>query len=273
MGLECQSGLRWQTTNMFYVTLPSNSSHKYFPQNTLTHYTTQLPQPIHLSGDWECGLVEIQYPRTWYVVHQDEVRYTLEHTDAAHKNKHSILTLEPGYYASANALAKALMAQLRNTNDTALQDHADDVAFTFDEVSGTYSIKTKTSMALGLSPRLQELMNLPYGWIAPQTNLLRVGSADLKSITPTLYVYTDIIEPRVVGDVMAPLLRLVPAKGKYGTHTAKTFQHVEHIPLRTKDFTTIHIDIRDDTGEPIPFEYGKVVVTLHFRQRRALPLH
>ena len=41
--------------NMFYLTLPSNNSIDYFPDNTLTHFTTRLPQMMDLEGSWEIG--------------------------------------------------------------------------------------------------------------------------------------------------------------------------------------------------------------------------
>ena len=46
-------------TNDFYLTLPSNASMKMYPDNTLAHYITDLPQRIDLTGEWECGLTEI----------------------------------------------------------------------------------------------------------------------------------------------------------------------------------------------------------------------
>jgi hypothetical protein len=57
------------TTNMFYLTLPSNSSMNYFPNNTLTHYTKKLPKIMELDGTWEIGLAEIQYKEAWLKVH------------------------------------------------------------------------------------------------------------------------------------------------------------------------------------------------------------
>ena len=45
--------------NRFYMTLPSNSSMQYYPDNTAARYTTKLTSPIELEGDWEVGLVEI----------------------------------------------------------------------------------------------------------------------------------------------------------------------------------------------------------------------
>ena len=41
---------------------------KMYPDNTLAHYITDLPQRIDLTGEWECGLAEIQYPHTWYKI-------------------------------------------------------------------------------------------------------------------------------------------------------------------------------------------------------------
>ena len=46
----------------FYVTLPSNSSLKLFPTNTLTKYTTKLNSTLQLEGKYEVALTEIMYP-------------------------------------------------------------------------------------------------------------------------------------------------------------------------------------------------------------------
>ena len=53
---------------MFFLTLPSDSSMLYFPGNTLTNYTTKLLNTVELTGEWEVGLTEIQYPVTWYTL-------------------------------------------------------------------------------------------------------------------------------------------------------------------------------------------------------------
>ena len=48
----------------FYVTLPSNSSIEYYPDNTVARYTTKLANKIEVAGDWEVGLAEISMPST-----------------------------------------------------------------------------------------------------------------------------------------------------------------------------------------------------------------
>ena len=66
---------------MFYITLPSNSSLNFYPNNKLSHHFTKLVKNIHLeSGDWEVGLMEVQAPITWHNVREDECwLYISEH--------------------------------------------------------------------------------------------------------------------------------------------------------------------------------------------------
>ena len=45
----------------FYVTLPSNSSMQYFPDNKTSNFVTKLSKTLQLDGEWEVGLAEIDY--------------------------------------------------------------------------------------------------------------------------------------------------------------------------------------------------------------------
>ena len=56
-----------------YITLPSNSSVQYFPQNSLTQFKTKLAkQIIHDESKWEVALAEISFPKSWVNVQSDE---------------------------------------------------------------------------------------------------------------------------------------------------------------------------------------------------------
>ena len=50
----------------FYVTLPSNSSMQYFPDNKTSTFVTKRSRTPQLDGEWEVGLAEKDYPHTWY---------------------------------------------------------------------------------------------------------------------------------------------------------------------------------------------------------------
>src|SRR5271163_2731168 len=52
----------------FYLTLPSNSSHQFYPNNTMTDFTTKLASTVELTNEWEVGLAEIMFPRSWCTI-------------------------------------------------------------------------------------------------------------------------------------------------------------------------------------------------------------
>ena len=89
---------------------------------------------------------------------------------------------------------------------------------------------------------------------------------DLRRGFESLYVYSSIVEPRIVGDKIAPLLRIVPITGRHAEMVTAHFDHVQYIPVLSREFGSIETEIRDDTGRPVPFEHGKVTVMLHFRR-------
>ena len=86
----------------------------------------------------------------------------------------------------------------------------------------------------------------------------------------SLYVYCDVAEPHMVGDSQVPLLRIVLVKGDHGQLVTRVYGNVHYVRLQKKNFQTIKINIRDHTGNVVPFEQGTLKVTLHFRQRKRL---
>lgn len=61
----------------FYVTLPSNSSMDYFPENTQSSYRTKLFSPIAISGEWEVALSEVFMPRSWFNLNSHNNSYSV----------------------------------------------------------------------------------------------------------------------------------------------------------------------------------------------------
>ena len=43
---------------------------QYFPDNKASNFLTKLPRTLHLDGEWEVGLAEIDYRHTWYNIRE-----------------------------------------------------------------------------------------------------------------------------------------------------------------------------------------------------------
>ncbi len=86
----------------------------------------------------------------------------------------------------------------------------------------------------------------------------------------SLYVYCSLVEPQIVGNVTAPLIRSVQIEGNYGNIIEKLYHTPHYVPIVAKEVDRIEIDIKGDNNQSVPFQFGKTVVKLHFRKRRAL---
>ncbi len=68
------------------------------------------------------------------------------------------------------------------------------------------------------------------------------------------------VTPRLVGDVQAPLLRVVKIKGEHGQMVNEIFETIQYFPLNQSNVDCIHVEIKDDVGFVIPFEQGKYIL-------------
>ena len=93
--------------------------------------------------------------------------------------------------------------------------------------------------------------------------------SDIKAGLNSIYIYTDIVEHSFVGDAYAQLLRVIPVKEtkNWGEVNHHYFDKPHLIPLQSKNFDTIEVDLKDDTGVTIPFEIGKVTIKLIFKKK------
>ena len=68
--------------------------------------------------------------------------------------------------------------------------------------------------------------------------------------------------------LLFPFFVLLPKKGEHGSYVSKNFERPHYVPLNKKVFDTISINIRDEAGDLVAFEHGKVIITLHFRRSK-----
>ena len=85
-------------------------------------------------------------------------------------------------------------------------------------------------------------------------------------VLPTMYVYCDVLQHIVVGDITAPLLRIVDVKTANTSTKHQILNPPLYVPLHKKNFDTIEINIMTDEGKPFPFVDGKLVMVLEFKR-------
>ena len=242
--------------SQFYLTLPSDSSLNYYSENTTSCFKTKLSERITLDGEYEVGLSEIIYPHSWFDFNNSK-RTIYVHFVAGG----AVHVFQSGQYSSEENLLDSLNNEI----------NVDGLAFSWDPTKRKVVLKIKyTHDALYFSEAFKTFFG--FDTVGPyiKGTYMATHTFDLKNSILFLYVYSDIVSYSVVGDTKVPLLRVCDTEGEYGHMVKALFTHPYYVPIARNDFDTVEININTELGVPVPFEFGKSVVILHFRRKNKL---
>ena len=267
------------------LTLPCDSSMEYFPDNTIARYRVHLPVEYNFEGNYEVGLIQFQYTRSWYNVPPNETAMECVILGDNETVTHRIpFTIEAGQYRSTADLLTHINEQLTTAVETVLDESVVGKIrlFSYNQTSRRVTLgKSKDkylTLQVGGTPELM----LRLGFVKPGSNpnesfLYVVDGdegqlpADLDGSFKNIYVNSDIIAPsHCVGHTLQPLLRSVPIKGHLGRMQLYEPVHIHYLPLRFNRFRQVEIILTTDMGNLVQFERGKTSVTLHIRRARLI---
>jgi hypothetical protein len=86
----------------------------------------------------------------------------------------------------------------------------------------------------------------------------------------TLYVYADFVQPSIMSNTQARLLRVINGSGRYGDLTTKNFLLPYYLPVALNVINSIEIELKDSMNRLIRFAYGVTVIVLHFKKKKTL---
>lgn len=214
----------------FYLALQSDSSLGYFYNNKISNFFTHLPAQIDLTGEWEVGLVELIYPHTWFNITGDCNHFNYDSGSGRMKP----FEIPVGYYESVSEVVKAMTTHFKS----------DKIYLYYNKNTRRMKMTLASGTKLNLYPGIAEVLGFEPGLLSAHSgNITTHGSfvADLNSAFSLLYVYSDTVEPQFVGDIHAPLLRIVKVTGHDGKTVSALYDRPHYLPLTRKNFQTVEI--------------------------------
>jgi hypothetical protein len=273
--------------NDFYLTLPSNT----VPENTTSKFSVHLPNKLSLHGSWEVALVEIQYPYSWNNLQETKSGWSDNRIDITFKdNSTQSMFVPSNHYDTIHDLLGAIEYTKIQTNRRikksmtytttkrksklnviSITNFRNGFFFEFEETLKRVRCRMQSDYItnIKLSPRLQYMLGFKHQ-VLKKAKTLASFQADIRGGFYSLFVYCSLVEPQVVGNVTAPLLRNVHISGLHGEMIEKLFQTPHYVPVVLKEIDRIEMDIKDDNNLSVPFQFGKTVVKLHFRKKRSI---
>jgi len=129
--------------NQFYIRLPSDSSMKTYPNNTIAHFNTKLTERIHLDGQFEVALTEFIYPNNW-INFDKGMRIYEDYTDFDTPE----CDLRSGYFATRDLISD-INQQIR---------HYKPAYFEYDEKTEKVSIISTRLNSIGMNDTLRDFL-------------------------------------------------------------------------------------------------------------------
>jgi hypothetical protein len=95
----------------------------------------------------------------------------------------------------------------------------------------------------------------------------------IKGVTPgiinpvqRMYIYANFIEPIDFNNKPIRLLKMVNTRGEAFKTVQEEFENPIYVPVEKGKISRVEVLIGDDSGGPVSFQSGTVVLTLHFRK-------
>jgi hypothetical protein len=247
--------------NQFYLTLPSDSSYATFPENSVACFKTKLSERIELEGDYEIGLAELIYPHSWlnFKNNDDGEYYAYLINNDGERTDY---TFSSGQYRNEASLFAHFNKEIDNPS----------IVFTWKPRLRRVKLDIKNNIGVFyMSNALTALLGFQAESYSVGSHI-SVNLFDLSNNLHLMYIYCDLASHANVGDTKAPLLRVCDTEGEYGQMVRTIFTHPHYYPIARSNFETVEINISSAYGRPMPFEFGKAVVTLHIKRKNKLIL-
>jgi hypothetical protein len=270
----------------FYIVLPSNVN---CPTNTgknkTSHYKTCLPSPIDVKKEeWEVALVQINYPFSWHNVSLIANEIVFKHYDKTRNEKEKIVSFPSNYYKTKEHILHEIELIKPNWFRGSFRinertNKCEIIVSPFTEMSiskplaALLGFGNRSNFKNSSMDRETILKRRPETVLAKDHDEARTllfsarHGADMRGSMCNMYIYSNIVENTLLGNIFAPLLRLVAIDSEHGSYVSKVYNDPHYMKLQTGFIQEIEIKICDELGDLTRFEWGKIVIHLKFKRK------
>ncbi len=253
----------------FIVTIPNNSSERYYPDNSQNHFKIYLPHELSFETKYEVALLEVTYNQYFYNLIDQTITITYVKSN---QRKIIKINLVDGYYPNIEKLIEEINDTIQ-TNSSIHKTIKSKLNIDYSSLTkkATFTIKSNVNLiVLTISEKLAKLFGIELNDNNEYETTQSFTSnypCDVFRGLHSMYVYTNIIERQIVGDSLVPLLRIIGIDNKNNDeHVTVRFNNLRYLPVSLNNIRTIEIDLRNEYGDRLPFQSGTVIVSLHFRK-------
>ena len=246
-----------------YLYLPSSVKNKEI-DNTISHFTTKLSTPIHLSEGWgyEVALVKLIYPSTAMNIYDGQLEFysfAIKRIDYGR--------IPAGFYKLPENFINAFNVAIGD-EDRKYYKLTSDITRKIFILECSTPAGDKTKPQIHLSQNLQAITGLNEKMERGGT-YTSDATWDVTGGLHNMYLYSDAIKNTNIGNTVAPVLSVVSYRPDSEFQVEYQPKNLIYLPLSTDFIQTVLIEVTTKTGQYFPFSSGELLVVLHIRARRS----
>ena len=273
-----------------FLYLPSNVASQRYVSNTPSHFKIPLAKPLNFRDphNWEVSLSELYFPSLYYNISQDNnSNLTIQyHIKGVVRTKN--ITIPQGHYDPASYVKEVnkeitkikhkftetsepkvlFKGRLENNPNSrkitlVLNNHLEAMTFygdNFRNMLGLEKANDPDDLTIKFEDELHSTREYYYEF--PKSCSFNYKCAHM-------YVYSSLVEDSIVGNVFAPIVRVVGLEDKpksEAIHREFTMPH--YLPLRSGSFNEVVLELTDGMGNSMKFNQGNSVAVFHFKKKR-----
>ena len=184
--------------------------------------------------------------------------------------------IQNGYYASPRHLVEVIQKSINFRYGLTLKNSNATISITYGENSARVKLDVQdpTKVKIIFPKAIAEILGVDRNYfdkpLGNEKYIFRYG-VDLNTKNHQLYIYSDLASYTFIGNVTAPILRVLPFESKReNNHLHQEFVNVHYVPVAKSFKDQVHISIKGDTGESVPFISGKKVSETTFSSERIM---
>ena len=275
--------------NEFTVHLVSSASMNFFPQKTLSSFKNYFNEEIILEGEWRVALSEIIFPAKINQVNKSDLKIfsseglkfyekSIPFDAVSRQYGGERAIIGTGSYENRDHFLRSLKTATGLPHFEFQFNKINGVLFLFfGKNEGIYFRDNKIPSIQGFNGIHDGSgYHIGYKMLDTFENLTMADDEekkfgdypfDLSAGKQLIFIYVNIIEYQYVGDTKAPLIRVIDSKQRLKNGSPCeieptqriVFSNLEYKKLLSKNFQSIEIQLRTETGELVPFAgTGKV---------------
>lgn len=158
-----------------------------------------------------------------------------------------------------NLVVTTELVKIYSKDEISQTQSVDDAVKAYEKKFVEVYLDSRLAQHLGFSPE-----NIIFDFnISPNVSGVTQGSPK------EVFVYIDCIEPQIISDVSAQVLKIVKTTDRdtgFGECINREILNRNYIPLNKNRFQVVSVELRDSTGSLIPFAFGNSIIHIHLKK-------